>query len=562
MTERSGTISAPFQYPINGIPFIMNGGDEMKLYLDPGHGGQDSGARGHGLNEKDVTLDIALKLQQILLHDYENVQVKMSRTTDTTKGLDARTNEANAWGADFFLAIHINSANAAAQGYEDYIYSGLSSSSTTAKYQNIIHEEVLKMNRLTDRGKKKANFHVLRESKMPAMLTENGFIDNAHDAALMKESSWRQEVAQGHANGLAKAFGLKRKATATPKPTAPSKPATPSKPADTEAGTLYKVMVGSFKSRENAEERVTELSKIGMESIIVSTKISGATWYRVQVGAFSNRANAETLLNKVEKAGFDDSFIVIEKGNTADNTSGSTNSGSAGNTSTSGNAGGGGNGNTSGNTGKPGTEPNPTANTDDKADQGTSGDIDGRSDADPVQNNPSGFTILGPTFLSPEHMNLFVKKINPNAPELGSYYLTFGEYYGIRGDVAFAQAILETNYFRFTGDVQPEQNNFAGLGATGNHVRGASFTTPEEGVLAHLQHLYAYATKRNLPGQYPLVDPRFDLVDRGSAPTWVALNGKWAVPGKDYGQNILDIYERMIHTTIQHLETTRNTLTP
>ncbi|MBT2734467.1 glucosaminidase domain-containing protein [Bacillus sp. ISL-7] len=145
-------------------------------------------------------------------------------------------------------------------------------------------------------------------------------------------------------------------------------------------------------------------------------------------------------------------------------------------------------------------------------------------------------------------MNQFVKKVNPNAPELGQFYQTLGEYYGIRGDVAFAQAIHETDYFRFTGVVNPEQNNYSGIGATGGDTRGASFENQEEGVLAQLQHLYAYATAKPLPDQYPLVDPRFHLVDRGSAPTWTALNGKWAVPGTTYGQSILNLYEKMIHS--------------
>lgn len=69
-------------------------------------------------------------------------------------------------------------------GYEDYIHTSLSDSSTTAKYQDIIHAEVMKVNQLQDRSQKKADFHVLRESAMPALLTENGFIDNAQDAAL------------------------------------------------------------------------------------------------------------------------------------------------------------------------------------------------------------------------------------------------------------------------------------------------------------------------------------------------------------------------------------------
>ena len=100
-----------------------------------------------------------------------------------------------------------------AQGYEDYIHSSLSSSSQTAQYQNIIHEEVTKINNLINRGKKKANFHVLRETSMHALLKENGFIDNANDAAKLKDSNWRQAVAQGHVNGLARAFNLQRKSS-------------------------------------------------------------------------------------------------------------------------------------------------------------------------------------------------------------------------------------------------------------------------------------------------------------------------------------------------------------
>jgi N-acetylmuramoyl-L-alanine amidase len=130
----------------------------MKLYLDPGHGGSDPGAGGHGLKEKDIALDIALKIRSILTTLYENIQVKMSRTGDTTKGLSERTNEANAWGADFYLSIHCNAFNGSARGYEDYIHTGLSDSSTTATYQNIIHAEVIKLNQLQDHGKKKGQF--------------------------------------------------------------------------------------------------------------------------------------------------------------------------------------------------------------------------------------------------------------------------------------------------------------------------------------------------------------------------------------------------------------------
>lgn len=85
---------------------------------------------------------------------------------------------------------------------------------------------------------------------MPALLSENGFIDNSHDAELMKQSSWQQKVAQGRANGLAKAFNLKRK----------------SFDPDTIPNTLYKVIAGAFKLKDNANERVDYLRLKGIES--------------------------------------------------------------------------------------------------------------------------------------------------------------------------------------------------------------------------------------------------------------------------------------------------------
>lgn len=269
----------------------------MKLYLDPGHGGSDNGASGNGLLEKEINLDIALRIRNTLVNSYDNVQVLMSRTGDTTKSLQQRTDEANAWGADYFLSIHCNAFNGSAQGYEDYIHSDLSDTSTTAGYQDILHTEITRVNQLTNRGQKKANFHVLRESNMPALLSENGFIDNAHDANLMKQATWRQTVAQGHVNGLAIAFNL------------------PPKQNDTDL--LYKVIAGSFQSRENADERVAYLSSKGIDSFVGTVTINGVLWYRVQAGAFSTRENAEQRLEEVQNAGITDAYIVTEQKLTA-----------------------------------------------------------------------------------------------------------------------------------------------------------------------------------------------------------------------------------------------------
>ncbi|WP_462410884.1 N-acetylmuramoyl-L-alanine amidase [Neobacillus sp. Marseille-QA0830] len=522
----------------------------MKIYLDPGHGGADPGAQGNGLNEKDITLDIALRLQSILVNNYENVQVKMSRTTDATVSLAQRTNDANAWGANFFLSIHINSAGSSARGYEDYIYIGLSDSSRTASIQQMIHEEVIRVNQLPDRGRRKANYHVLRESKMDAVLTENGFISNSSDAALMSQPEWRQTVAQGHANGLARAFNLQPKANPAPAPVAPPASSSPQQTANAPAGTLFKVLAGSFRSRDNADERVASLHARGINSFVDTTVINGVSWYRVQTGAYANRANAENKLTELRSAGFQDAFIVADRGDASNSAPANTAEPTA-----------------------PSSETAPPAATEPEtpADPVPETPVTITPDSDlaetPVAGTESGNnalpvdTILGPTLLSPMQMDQFVKQINPSAPELGNLYLQIGQYYGIRGDVAFAQAMHETDFFRFTGAVQPGQNNFAGIGATGGSNPGAIFASSEEGVIAHMQHLYAYTTTNPLPNQYPLVDPRFHLVSRGSAPTWTGLNGKWAVPGASYGQSVLNLYGRMLESAVGTMQAVRSSIT-
>lgn len=141
-------------------------------------------------------------------------------------------------------------------------------------------------------------------------------------------------------------------------------------------------------------------------------------------------------------------------------------------------------------------------------------------------------------------------------PDLIDYYLDIGREYGIRGDIAYLQAIKETNFFQFTGLVQPHQNNYSGIWATGSAlngdesfngvcptkmdfepgVHGVTFASPAMGVEAQIQHLYAYTTKDPLPPGKELLSPRFVYVNRGCAPRWIDLGGKWATPGYDPSQ--------------------------
>ncbi|RBP85964.1 N-acetylmuramoyl-L-alanine amidase [Cytobacillus firmus] len=182
----------------------------LRLVLDPGHGGIDPGAQGNGLQEKNLTLQIANRIKDILNHNYDNVSIRMSRTGDQTVSLSERTSAANEWGANFFLSIHINAGGGT--GYEDYVYPGVGFPTTS--YQNNIHSEILKLADFKDRGKKQTNFHILRETNFPAVLTENGFIDNNNDAAKLKLSTYIEKLARGHVNGIAKSFKLPKKNTA------------------------------------------------------------------------------------------------------------------------------------------------------------------------------------------------------------------------------------------------------------------------------------------------------------------------------------------------------------
>jgi hypothetical protein len=148
--------------------------------------------------------------------------------------------------------------------------------------------------------------------------------------------------------------------------------------------------------------------------------------------------------------------------------------------------------------------------------------------------------ILGKSECTAEQLNAYAKKNNPNAPEYGAIFIEEGAVEGVRSDLAFCQSCHETGFFKFGGDVSASQNNFAGIGATGGGAKGASFTTAREGIRAQIQHLKAYASTELL--KQSCVDPRFSLVTRGIAPNWEDLNGRWAVPGIGYGENIVKLW--------------------
>lgn len=208
----------------------------MKIMIDPGHGGRDTGAVGNGLQEKDVTLTIAGHIRDFLLDEYKNVDIRMTRDSDVFVALSERAEMANQWNADYFMSIHVNAGGGT--GFESYIHTTRTTGSVQA--QDVIHPAIINAIEVRDRGKKDANFAVLRETRMPAILTENLFVDHLNDAVLLKDPSFLQLIARGHVTGLEQAFHLEKNSS---------------------SNTLYRVIVdgtqvGAYEQHQNILDEV------------------------------------------------------------------------------------------------------------------------------------------------------------------------------------------------------------------------------------------------------------------------------------------------------------------
>ena len=197
----------------------------MKIVIwDAGHGGKDPGASGNGLLEKDVVLQIATEAARQLEQQYEGVKSILTRNTDVFLELQQRTTIANNAKADALISIHCN-AGGGQGGFESFIYNG-AVSDETVRFQQCLHTAIL--NKLQpygiyNRGTKRANLHMCRDSHMPAVLTENLFIDVASDAARLKQPNVIQTMIEGHMEGVANYLQLQRKKKEQPEP-APAPP--------------------------------------------------------------------------------------------------------------------------------------------------------------------------------------------------------------------------------------------------------------------------------------------------------------------------------------------------
>ncbi|MGB9780852.1 N-acetylmuramoyl-L-alanine amidase family protein [Caldanaerobacter sp.] len=167
----------------------------MLIAVDPGHGGKDPGAVVGDYKEKDINLNVALKLRDILIK--KGIDVIMTRDKDETVDLQQRCDIANKAHANYFISIHCNSfKDPSANGTETYAYPGSIDGRNLAQY---VQNEIVKTLGTKDRGVKYEKFYVLKYTYMPAILVELAFMSNPDDLKLLleKDSIFAEAIAVG-----------------------------------------------------------------------------------------------------------------------------------------------------------------------------------------------------------------------------------------------------------------------------------------------------------------------------------------------------------------------------
>ena len=217
-------------------------GPVRRIVLDPGHGGDDFGARSFGMRESDLTLDLARRVRTLLARRLPDAQVVLTRENDTFISLEQRAAIANSIGADLFLSIHLNAADDEVErgGVTTFVLdtsddrqalrlaarengttvdevdslarllAQLHRSDQVAASRDVagqVHRATLEAGRrhlpsLHDRGVKSALFYVLVGARMPAVLLEASFLSRRQEADLLRETPYRQSLAEGIAEGI------------------------------------------------------------------------------------------------------------------------------------------------------------------------------------------------------------------------------------------------------------------------------------------------------------------------------------------------------------------------
>lgn len=175
------------------------------IILDPGHGGSDEGAKVHFFMEKSLTLMTSLLLRKHLTE--MGYRVIMTRSKDVFIPLHRRVSIANKTKAVLFVSVHYNSSPSPdAHGIEIFYYNGNqpARAQQSRKLGNFILKELISQTHALSRGVKSGNFHVIRETSMPAVLVEGGFMTNKEERSNLRDKGYLEKIAKGTALGIDK----------------------------------------------------------------------------------------------------------------------------------------------------------------------------------------------------------------------------------------------------------------------------------------------------------------------------------------------------------------------
>jgi len=230
----------------------------VKIAIDAGHAGFGvTPGKRTPAGEFEWTFNNKVVLAAMAeLNNYEGVQ--LLRLDDPTGRRDVplreRTNKANQWGADLVWSKHFNAITGRwgnHTGTETFTFNGNKShNAESVRVARVLHQAMLKAWGLRDRGLKTANFHMVREPNCPAVLTEGGFMDSNIDIKIMRDDAKLAEGGREMARALANYYGLKRKDGDR-------------KVEVVLSNNLYRVQVGAFSDRKNAEQLAKELQDKG-----------------------------------------------------------------------------------------------------------------------------------------------------------------------------------------------------------------------------------------------------------------------------------------------------------
>lgn len=234
---------------------------KRKFSFDGGHSEKDTPGKQDPEGRKEWWYnDKIVRYAMALLEEYEDVETKRfdDPTGKTDIPLETRTANINKWGSDFHTSVHLNAYGSGGWsspgGTEVYVYGFQFKEAAAVAKQ--MQANLVKELGFANRGVKEANFHMVRETAMPAALPEIAFMTNKTEAYKMRTAEYQKKAAKAIVDALATYYKLKKKPAPKPQP----KPAT---------GKLYKVQIGAFGVKANAERLAKDAEAKGFKTFIV-----------------------------------------------------------------------------------------------------------------------------------------------------------------------------------------------------------------------------------------------------------------------------------------------------